>query len=552
MSASAASRSGRSRRPWPSCLRCSWSVALTLISTAFSLACRNTDILVEAVLSTRLAVVVTDGIDGPPLGARILLFPVSGPALAIGNADLFGARQGSAACVLAPGAIGTLAGIVVAPAGAEIRVGSDRCSPSPAIPFGIYKVWAWHGIDHERWEGQVDLSRDRGRVLLTIPLERAWSASDTLSADLHVHGSESTDSAMPNSQRVLAQVAAGIQVFALSNHNDVDSAAPSIAALGLGEYVAAISSIELSSLRTHLGVYPSPMRLHVDGAEIEQMEPEALFAFAHAIPGRPIVQLNHPRFRTTALFDYFSWDGIHWPPRFPLDFDAVEVINGFTAFNVDGDRRIDDSVRDLYTLVDHGHPVAALGNSDTHDFNWVADGAARTLVFLEEPRVSPFDQDAFTAAIRAHRTEATTGPYLEVRASPTYGSQAVGPGQMVRPHAGQVWLDIQLHCARFVLVDRVRITVGGTTGAQLFKTLPVKHGRYYRWSGPVDIGTTDTWVGVTADGDAPLPPEQTGRYQLEKWGRAGDAPYAVISPILVDTDSDGFWRRGDSALDPPL
>ncbi len=66
-----------------------------------------------------------------------------------------------------------------------------------------------------------------------------------------------------------------------------------------------------------------------------------------------------------------------WPPPFPLQFDAVEVLAGYTAFNAPGDRRFDDGVRDFYTLVDHGVLVAPLGNSDTHDLNWVLDGTTR-------------------------------------------------------------------------------------------------------------------------------------------------------------------------------
>lgn len=507
--------------------------------------CGHRAALVDAVLSTRLSIYVTDGVGGAPIGSRVLLFNEAGVPLSIGSIDLFGSRQGDGACLLSRGAVGTLSGIVVAPSGAEIRVGSDRCVPSPAIPFGRYKVWAWHGIDHERWEGTVDLTEGQGLVTLTIPLERAWDARGAWAADLHVHAAASTDSAMPNTQRVLSQVAAGIEVIGFSNHNVSDSAESAIAELGLTRDAAAIRSIELSSLRTHLGVYPAPQGLRVDTEEIEQLEPDALMKFARRISGHPIVQLNHPRFRSTAMFDYFSWDGVQWPPPFPLDFDAIEVINGFTAFDVSGDRRIDESVRDLYTLVDRGHPVAAVGNSDTHDFNWVSDGVVRTLVFDAGSRTIPFPETAFVDAIRSRHTEATTGPYLEVTASPHKGTDGVGPGGIVSAPSGYVWLDVTVSAARFVLVDRLLITVGTENGPRLQKQVALQHPRTFHWSGVVYVGNADTWIGVAADGDTPLPIEQTGTYQRDKWARPGDAPYAVISPILVDRDGDGRWRRGD-------
>ncbi len=522
-------------------------VALVTLAAAAGACGHGADILAEATLSTRLAIHVTDGVGGPPLGARVLLFGPTGAPLEIGEIDLFGTRQGEAACMLAPGAIGTIAGIVVAPAGAELRIGSDRCVPTPAIPFGVYKVWAWHGIDHERWEGEVDVSPGRGRVVLTIPLERAWAAGGALAADLHVHAAASDDSVMPNTQRVLAQVAAGIQVVALSNHNVADSAAPAIHALGLEQTIAALPSIELTAMRAHVGIYPVLLARQVDGDAITDMEPDAVLALARTFADDPIIQLNHPRFRVTAMYDYEAWDGVSWPPPFPLTYNAVEVINGFTAFDVPDDRRIEDGVRDLYTLVDHGHPIAALGNSDTHDYNWVADGAARSFVFVPAARTDPFDQAAFIAAIRARRTEATTGPYLEVAASPRDGGPAVGPGELVAADNGAVWLDITVSVARFVVVDRVRITIGGTAGPQLVKTIPLVRGeRTSHWRGRIRVGHADTWIGVTADGDTPLPLEQTGTYQRDKWKRAGDTPFAVISPILVDADGDGHWRRGDA------
>src|ERR1051325_10930129 len=176
---------------------------------------------------------------------------------------------------------------------------------------------------------------------------------------------------------------------------------------------------------------------------------------------RTVVQLNHPRFRVTALYDGAGWNGVSWPPPFPIAFDAVEVLAGYTAFNAPGDRRFDDSVRDFYTLVDHGHLVTPLGNSDTHDLNWVLDGTARSYVYVDDPRTKPFDEAGFVRAIREHRVVATTGPWLDVEArTGKDASKTVGPGQSLAAK-GEVWLDIKVSSAKFAHVDRITITVGG-------------------------------------------------------------------------------------------
>ncbi|HEU0033311.1 MAG TPA: CehA/McbA family metallohydrolase [Kofleriaceae bacterium] len=504
--------------------------------------------------TTTLVVRVTDR--GQPVGARVLLF-ADGGALHMGNIDLYGKRQGAAACPIAPGVVGSWDGIILATGLGEIPVGADACMPSPAIPYGRYRVWAWRGIEYERWEGEVDLSANRGRVELAIPLERAWAPAGALAADLHVHARASNDSTVPNPQRVVAQVAGGIQVIGLSDHNWNGDLDQEIAELGLGNVVASIASNELTSEQLHVGVYPvvfdrnAPRGGSIPEDKLIKANPQQMFALARALPGHPIVQVNHPRFRVTALFDGTRWDGVAWPPPFPLDFDAVEVLAGYTAFNAAGDRRFDDGVRDFYTLVDHGHLVAPLGNSDTHDLNWVLDGTTRNYVFVDDPRTDPFDEAAFVSAIRARRVVATSGPWLDIEAAPAKGvTPTVGPGQTVAA-TGSVWLDITLQQTRFVHAERIRITIGSPTGPVLVQTLDVPPDtRSFHWDGVIEVGTADTWIGITADGDTPLPLELTGTYQKDRWNRPGVTPFAIASPILVDGDRDGRWRRGDA--DVPL
>jgi hypothetical protein len=82
------------------------------------------------------------------------------------------------------------------------------------------------------------------------------------------------------------------------------------------------------------------------------------------------------------------------------------------------------------------------------------------------------------------------------------------------------------------------------------QTIDVPPGvRTHHWEGFVEVGTTDTWIGITADGDTALPLELTGVYQQARWNRAGVTPFAIANPILVDADGDGRWKRGDADLE---
>jgi hypothetical protein len=340
---------------------------------------------------------------------------------------------------------------------------------------------------------------------------------------------------MPDTQRVSAQVAAGIQVIALSNHNSNGDATAAIHALHLDDVVASIPSNEVTSEKMHAGIYPA-IGTAPPADQVITADPAHLMAMLRALPGPPIIQINHPRFRYQSLFDTTSWNGTSWPPPFPTDFDAVELVPGYAAFNAPGDRRLDDGLRDFYTLIDHGKLVAPVGGSDSHDFNWVLDGTGRTYVFAPWP----YDQAAFVAAIRARRTIATDGPWLDVHVSPARGAPSAGPGEHVVPDHGQVWLDITLSQTRWMHVDRIRVQIG----SQL-QSIAVPAGRSFHWAGAIDVGASDTFVGVAADGDAAMPLALTGTYQHDKWKHAGDTPFAVISPILVDADGDGHWKRGD-------
>jgi hypothetical protein len=498
--------------------------------------------------TTTLVLHVTD--TGVPVGARVLLSQ-HGEPLHIGTIDVFGERQGGGACVLGPDVVGSWNGLVLGRGEARVPVGADDCVPSPAIPYGRYDVLAWRGVEYELWRGTVDLRPGRGRVELAIALERAWRPAGALAADLHVHAYASDDSRMPNPQRVIAQVAAGIQVIGLSDHNDNGDLSADIAQLGYDDVVS-IASNELSNDYLHAGVYPvaiDPDRVGGGSPTLDDLNRttlEEFFAIARRLAGTGVVQLNHPRLRSTALFDTTEWDGHAWPPPWPRAFDALEVIAGHTMFTRPGDDRLDQCVRDFFTITDHGFLVAPLGNSDTHDFNWILDGTARNYVLVDDPRVAPFDQAGFVDAIRRRRVVATDGPWLDVEVAAARGGPTVGPGEALHA-AGSVWIDVTVETARFAAVEDVRIVIGGDRGPALAEMIDVPAGRRrFRWAGEIALPRRDTWIAVLAEGDDPMPPEVTGSFHPDRMRDV--TPFALASPILVDADGDGWWRRGDAAI----
>jgi hypothetical protein len=203
-------------------------------------------------------------------------------------------------------------------------------------------------------------------------------------------------------------------------------------------------------------------------------------------------------------------------------------------------------VQDFYTLMSHGVFLTALGNSDTHHLNNILAGFPRTYVRVADTRTEPFDEAGFVASLRARRAIATTGPWLDVKIDGT-----AGPGDQVTNQTGSVDVIISLRQASYVHATRVRILVGD----KVQQTLPVAPGQTsFDFHGRVPIGTTDTWIGVDASGDDPLPPDLVGDYISAVAKHPGMLPFALINPVLIDADGDGhvtLSRRARASGEAP-
>jgi hypothetical protein len=506
------------------------------------------DALPPPATSTTLVVFITEGEGGPVIPGRVVLFGEDGAPVRVGFRDMWdGIDQDIGFCDLAPGVIGTFDGLFLVDGSGEIPVGDDRCHPSPAVPFGRYRLVALQGIEHEMFETYVELAPRRGKVVVNAPLRRAWSPEGALSADLHVHADGSGDSVLPRDVRVISELVAGVRVIGASDHNLNGTFSEVIEALGLRGQIASLTGNEASADMIHASVFPAVIDpAHPRGGaasydELRLLSAAQTWAHLRALPGRPLVQLNHPRLRFAAYFDYAGWDGSSWPPPMPIDFDAVEVVNGLSAFNLPDDMRIERGVQDLYTMVDNGHLVTGVGNSDTHHLTSVLAGVPRNYVFSDDLALDPFDEDGFIDAVRRRRVMLTTGPWLAVRAG------GAGPGELAVATDGTVRVEIELRQATFVRATRVRLWLA----RQLVETIAMPPGSTaFAFGATLPVGATDTWIGVDAAGDEPLP---RALHSLAD-GKLPVPPFAMVNPILVDADGDGVYtpRPAKPAVVPDL
>jgi hypothetical protein len=357
-------------------------------------------------------------------------------------------------------------------------------------------------------------------------------------------------------------------------------------------------------------------------------------------PQDVIVQVNHPRDAIQGYFNAYGLSGDAlsgnlvadapgkaglFSPNgpgfgagtFSLDFDALEVITGkrfdlLHTFRVPNpppplphppactDPKTDPldcmgaagtvvrdnsgavaypgSLEDWEHLLDLGHRITAVGNSDSHK---VLDGEAgypRNFIDLGH-RVSAareIDEREVVRAIKAGHVSVTTGPQITLTALTGAGEVPAG-ADSVKPGAdGSVQIHVIVDAAPWIDVSRVELLVPAPAGC--FRgdpcsrmTLPLEPGlpqgtvrrldRVMR----VAVPQRDSWIAVQVFGDRSLwpvviPYEIPTLLLTDAVGTVGAAvglpnefgnlkprqqtqtlPWALSNPVLVDGDLDGKW-----------
>jgi hypothetical protein len=450
------------------------------------------------------------------------------------------------------------------PIGTEWDVPANGCAGDagvPAhrdgIPYGHYVVIASRGLEYELTTAELDLGPDRGEVSIDLPLSHSVDTRGYLAADMHIHsgspdGSGSWDSLVSPENRVKTEVVAGIEVVVSSDHDFLtDLGAPIEHLWPTAPPVASIVGDEASASFGHFNAMPvtidatRPANGAFTPGQIQLMSPKQLFDRLHALPTTPLIQLNHPRLPFSAYFNdahTCDWHDLAHLPHCSLDFEAIEVLNGWLACG----SKVHETLDDWYALMRFGVTLTATGNSDTHGSSNIEAGYPRSYVRVADDSVPAFDEGEFIGAVRGRHVIATTGPFLTLRA----GSDS--EGALVKPSAkGEVTVSLRLQSASWVEVDVVRLLVDG----RVVKTwnVPVTDGAPASLFQIEDEHVTvaaDAAITAEAEGKTPLPPWMVGEFLLapnlvDLCGnpeQPGMIPFAITNPLFVDYDGDGAFR----------
>jgi hypothetical protein len=413
--------------------------------------------------------------------------------------------------------------------------GSVRVS----LASGKYRISASRGPEYSVASVALDLGPGT-KTVQELSVARVVDTRGYLACDFHQHSVLSADSPVATRDRVIANVAEGVEVAVASEHNVVADLEPIVKELHLdGEFVS-ISGDEVTTDASlhpwgHANVFPmvfDPIKPRGGAPAARDRTPHELFeALRSSSSGGLVVQVNHPRSGRSGYFDLLGFDrtmGVGNDPRYEPLFDALEIWNGR---NVEARARVLD---DLRALLRAGHVVTATATTDTHGIVGQEAGYPRTYVRVsDETRLEAWDtartQDLVRGIKALRDVVLTNGPMLRVSVNGApIGGMARGPSVTVKAH---------VECAPWVQVDSVRVLRASEAAPKPDEQKRVTLSPMASGAKGVDVSfflqlETDDALFVIATGSKPLAPVLLG-------DGAEILPWAMSGAIWVDADGDG-------------
>lgn len=341
-------------------------------------------------------------------------------------------------------------------------VGNGECVDPPLyVPASAegYRVFVTKGTE---WSYDSAPVPGDGDVALELTIDHVVPTPGYVSSDWHVHQTLSWDSTTAAAERIRSAVSGGVDVFAITDHDFITTLQPLVEELGLQSVVRVVTGLETTPFSYgHINGFPlEPDTSIYNGGPIDwprgskgyAMLPSEIMAKFRQL-GAKVVQVNHPRSLTAfgellAAFDRanLSFDTVNrvifgdyenastpneWM-RLPnqslwsADFNALEVWNGFSAEDTDGDgqleiSRLDYVLRDWFNMLSFGFVVTPTGNSDTHTSVMDPLGMPRTMVRVADDSPAALAAGTVEASIWSTMTGETprdivltNGPWLDV------------------------------------------------------------------------------------------------------------------------------------------
>jgi hypothetical protein len=375
-------------------------------------------------------------------------------------------------------------------------------------------------------------------------IQRVVDTAGYLATDFHQHSMLGADAPVSIRDRVISNVAEGVEIAVASEHNYVADFSPVVRELKLEASLVTIPGNEITTdaLKKpwgHVNVFPiapDPTRPRGGAVDLGERTAAEVLAEMRALPGNPLIQVNHPR--APGVIGYFTqlkFDpkiGVGTEPGYDAKFDALEVWNGRNVHERD---RV---VEEMMAMIETKHPVTATADTDTHGIVGQEAGYPRTYVRVGSDRdLDRWDgartTDLLNGVRGARDVVLTNGPFLRVTAN------GAGIGGVARAKNGVVEVKIHVECAPWMSVERLRFKARGMLKDPSAATadLPVTLKPLPSGAMGADVTRTmavrgDAVFLVSAEGSKPLTPVLGG-------DPSEILPFAMTGAIWIDGDGDG-------------
>ncbi|HEY4242749.1 MAG TPA: CehA/McbA family metallohydrolase [Kofleriaceae bacterium] len=391
--------------------------------------------------------------------------------------------------------------------GTTVDLGDGVDEPLYLPAGGTYRIFASRGTE---WSADsAAVGPGATSVDLTFHLTHVVPTPGYYATDWHVHQIGSPDSNIASDERVRSAVSAGVEMFAVTDHDYVSDLEPIVQELGLDHLLRVVPGIEVTPFPYgHFNTWPlvpdddSANHGAIDwargGTPGDAMIPGEIFAAMRARGGQ-MVQVNHPRItgftefqaafdRANVKYDYANrtiygdYQDASVPnadlrlPGVSLwsdQFTGLEIWNGFAIgdSNHDGVREVeslDHVMRDWLSMLSLGFEPTPAGDSDTH--TTVADpaGMPRTYVRVANDSADALADGTAVDAVVQTQTGANSTPRdVVVTDGPMIGVTVGG-----QPALGSVWdgsggitLTVTIQAADWAQFDTLEVFANTTPEA---------------------------------------------------------------------------------------
>jgi len=448
------------------------------------------------------------------------------------------------------------------------------------IPPGHYYVYATRGPFATIDRAEIAVGPGSDVTLPPLVVESLPVVPDgAVSGDFHVHGAGSFDSSIPDQDRVVSFLAAGVDVVVASDHDVVTTYKDTILSLGAQTRLTVIPGVEQTPNIPWLAVPGNDLPTTVGHFNFWPLQPDA-FAPRNGAPwdelrepgqmmddiepvfsSAGVRQLNHPFSETKLGRDQGFMRAIKYDPRtrivpgasfaadvllsrpggpsghMNVDWDVQEVMTGASVANWLRYRAL------WFSMLSQGFLRAGTANSDTHSLGLEQIGYPRNIVFGGHYR-DMLDVERFNMDVLRGHMQGTNGPVLDVSIEDE--GTVYRPGLDAITVSPNAQLVIVVSAAPWIPVTEARVIVNGVVvqpiGLDEFAPEKVDH------FGTAVIQTKRRTFPLA--NMLPTTPKPIDSWLIVEAGAALPGAYDADNDGLPDVVESDIPRRPDSKDDP--